>query len=283
MSKLFSALRIGQLEVAHRLVTTIDSEARLDAAGYRRRTTAGGLIITEACAGCDADRDGWSRISDAIHEAGGLVVALLAPTSERARADGIEIDPAMVDFQRVARFARSVGFDGVELDAREGSLPGRFLHPQTNGRDDDYGGDVERRMRFLLEAAHVLAGECSTERVGVRLSPCSREGQTDLFAAVMQALSERELAYIHLSPSGREHSARTVSIASCADRQVFRSDISSVLIASGEVDVTVAGSAVESRWADAIGFLQANDDPEFVGRLLRQEEERRRGEAPARI
>jgi 2,4-dienoyl-CoA reductase-like NADH-dependent reductase (Old Yellow Enzyme family) len=136
-------------------------------------------------------------------------------------------------------------------------------------------------MSFLLEAAYVIAEEFSSERVGVRLSPCSREGQLEQFAEVMRAVSERELAYIHLAdvkgPRTSLPGGHSVSISACAARRAFRSDISCVLIASDYCDVDVAASAVESRWADAVGFLQANDDPDFIVRLLRQERESRSG------
>ena len=95
-------------------------------------------------------------------------------------------------------------------------------------------------MRFLLEAAHVAAEAWTSERVGIRLSPYSREGQLDLFAEVMRALSEREISYVHLtSVNGRTAGPsewRPLSIAACADRRAFRSDVSCALIASDHVD-----------------------------------------------
>ena len=266
MSKLFSALRIGQLELSHRLVTPVRAESRFDVADYRRRATAGGLLVVEVSPEHATDQQRWERVTGAIHEEGAIVVALLAPSSA-PRADDVEVDLAMDDIQRAAKFARSVGFDGVELDARDGSLPARFLHAETNSRADDYGGDAERRMRFLLEAAYVISEECSNERVGVRLSPCAREGQRGLLAEVMRAVSERELAYIHLAKAEAPPALR-ISLATCADRRAFRSDISCALLASDDCDLEVAASVVESRWADAVGFLRANDDPDFVSRAL---------------
>lgn len=277
MTKLFSPLRIGQLELAHRLVTTVRPGSGLDAADYRERATAGGLVITEALLRT-ADLDRWERIAHAIHDRGGIAVALVAPQVARQQPAEVVIDSVMNDYQRAAQCARSAGFDAVELDASAGSLADGFLQPQINSRDDEYGGDAERRMMFLLEAAHVVADEWSNERVGVRLSPCAREGQVKLFAEVMRALSERELAYVHLANVNTDATnapvGRPVSIATAADRRAFRSDLSCALIATDHVDVGVAASAIGSRWADAIGFLQANDDPRFIKRLLCRETER---------
>ncbi|HEY4175836.1 MAG TPA: hypothetical protein VGM90_03355 [Kofleriaceae bacterium] len=274
MKKLFSGLRIGQLELAHRLVTTIDPRARLSADDYRRRATPGGLVIAARYADGAASPADWKRIVDSVHDVGSLAVALISPESKQQEPVVLDVDPVMDVYQRTARSARAAGFDGVELDAGAGALAERFLQAHTNARDDEYGGDTERRMRFLLEAVYVLAEEFSHERAGVRLSPCAREGQVELFADVMRALSERELAYVHLAhertPVAPRVSGLSVSIAACADRQVFRTDVSCALIASDFVDVDVATSAVERRWADAVGFFQTDEDPEFVARILRQ-------------
>jgi N-ethylmaleimide reductase len=187
----------------------------------------------------------------------------------------------MDHIQRAARIARAAGFDGIELDAAAGSLAECFLRPQTNSRDDGYGGDDERRMRFLLEAAHVIAEEFSSERVGVRLSPRARQGQKEVLAGVMRAVSEREMAYVHLAhveaPSTKAPDGPS-PMAACAERQMFRSDVSCALVVTDHCDVDLAMRAVDSRWADAVGFLQANDDPGFVGRLLGQEQ--RSGRTP---
>jgi 2,4-dienoyl-CoA reductase-like NADH-dependent reductase (Old Yellow Enzyme family) len=264
MSKLFSPLRIGQLELAHRLVTTVRPDNQLDQAGYRERATAGGLVITN---------DVQTSVCDAIHDAGGVAVAVVRPKIASRPAD-IVIESVMAQYHHAAQLARAAGFDGVELDASAGSLADSFLQPQINARDDDYGGDAERRMTFLLEAAHVVADEWSSERVGIRLSPCAREGEISLFAEVMRALSEREPAYVHLASVSSEMRQPPISIATAADRRAFRSDLSCALIATDHVDVEVAASAIGRRWADAIGFLQANDDPRFIKDLLCRESQR---------
>src|SRR5262249_31651756 len=147
---------------------------------------AGGLVITEALL-TTADLDRWERIADAIHDRGGIAVALVTPQAARQHPAGAVIGSARNDDHRAAQRARAAGFDGVELDASAGSLADGFLQPQINSRDDEYGGDAERRMMFLLEATHVAADAWSNERVGVRLSPCAREGQVKLFAEVMRA------------------------------------------------------------------------------------------------
>ena len=64
-----------------------------------------------------------------------------------------EILATIEDFARGAARARELGFDGVEIMGSEGYLLSQFMAPATNLREDDWGGDAERRMRFPLAVA----------------------------------------------------------------------------------------------------------------------------------
>ena len=55
-----------------------------------------------------------------------------------------------------ARLARELGFAAVEVMGSEGYLVDQFLSPVTNKRDDSWGGDAERRMRFGIEVASAV-------------------------------------------------------------------------------------------------------------------------------
>jgi 2,4-dienoyl-CoA reductase-like NADH-dependent reductase (Old Yellow Enzyme family)/thioredoxin reductase len=47
--------------------------------------------------------------------------------------------------------AREIGYDGVEIQAGYGDLISQILSPLTNKRDDELGGSLENRTRFLVE------------------------------------------------------------------------------------------------------------------------------------
>ncbi len=59
-------------------------------------------------------------------------------------------------FGETARVAKLAGFTGVQIHGAHGYLVSQFLSPLTNLRDDDWGGDVARRMRFVLEVARSM-------------------------------------------------------------------------------------------------------------------------------
>jgi len=62
-----------------------------------------------------------------------------------------EIREVIAAFGTAARRAAASGVDGVELNAGQRSLARQFLSPLTNLRQDDWGGPLEHRLRFLLE------------------------------------------------------------------------------------------------------------------------------------
>lgn len=66
---------------------------------------------------------------------------------------------------------KRTGHAGTEIHAAHGYLPAQFLSPATNHRNDLYGGDAERRFRFLRETVEAIRRHCGDDfLLGVRLS-----------------------------------------------------------------------------------------------------------------
>lgn len=73
-------------------------------------------------------------------------------------------------YGRSALILAEAGFDGLEIVASHGYLPAQFLNPRTNLRHDAYGGDVERRLRFLKETIRVVRERVPDRVLGLRIS-----------------------------------------------------------------------------------------------------------------
>jgi len=108
------------------------------------------------------------------------------------------------DYKKAAHNAKEAGFSGIEVHSANGYLLNQFLDSKTNLRDDQYGGNVENKFRFLRE---VLAAVCDiwpSNRVGVRLSPngvFNDMGSTDFretFLYAIKELNKLDLAYVHI-------------------------------------------------------------------------------------
>jgi 2,4-dienoyl-CoA reductase (NADPH2) len=74
----------------------------------------------------------------------------ITPFTPRAlSARGVE--RTIGDFVHCAKLARDAGYDGVEVMGSEGYLINEFIAARTNRRNDRWGGDADRRMRFPIE------------------------------------------------------------------------------------------------------------------------------------
>ncbi len=73
-------------------------------------------------------------------------------------------------FAAAARRCRDGGLDGIDVHASSGYLIEQFLSPANNVRDDEYGGPLENRMRFLIEVLEAVRSAVDHDIcVGIRL------------------------------------------------------------------------------------------------------------------
>ena len=231
MPHLFDPLQLGKLQLPNRLLMAPMTRSRASAEGvvtdrtaeYYRQRSGAGLIISESIQPSVIGQgytftpglhtpeqvEGWRGVTDAVHHAGGRIVAQLThtgrighpslypngelPVAPSAVASGEQlfslegmldhpvpreltiedIRTTVTDVATAARNAIDAGFDGVELHGANGYLIHQFLADNTNLRTDAYGGTVENRIRFAVEVATAVADVIGADRTGIRLSPGS--------------------------------------------------------------------------------------------------------------
>lgn len=90
---------------------------------------------------------------------------------ECERMNTAQIRETVAAFAAGARRARLAGADGVELHGANGYLITQFLSSAINDREDEYGGPLENRARFLLEAVAAIRAEVGRDfHLQVKLS-----------------------------------------------------------------------------------------------------------------
>lgn len=74
--------------------------------------------------------------------------------------DRTEIAELVTSYAHTAANLQRAGYDGTEIHGAHGYLVAQFLSPATNRRTDEYGGDPERRLRFLREIVEAIRQRC---------------------------------------------------------------------------------------------------------------------------
>lgn len=126
---------------------------------------------------------GLREMTDAVHEMGGRIFMQLAHAglfaairlsgkiplfvsdlkgfeeSPKKLITGTDIKGLVSAFAEAAGRAKAAGFDGVQIHSGHGYLLSQFLSPIYNRRRDEYGGDIENRVRIHLEILRALRKE----------------------------------------------------------------------------------------------------------------------------
>jgi 2,4-dienoyl-CoA reductase-like NADH-dependent reductase (Old Yellow Enzyme family) len=117
-----------------------------------------------AAAGSTAGNHIWMQISHAgrqtpiqvnAHPKAPSSVTVALPGGRFGRPVALteaEIVDLVGRYAHAARVARDTGFTGVQLHGAHGYLLSEFLSPKVNQRTDAWGGSLENRARFLMEA-----------------------------------------------------------------------------------------------------------------------------------
>nr|WP_282097081.1 hypothetical protein [Haemophilus influenzae] len=120
-----------------------------------------------------------------------------------------EINGLIQQFVQTTKIAEQAGFSGIQIHAAHGYLISQFLSPHHNRRrQDQWGGSLENRMRFLLETyTAILAAVGKDFLVGVKLNSADfQKGGFDESESVqvVQKLSEMGINFIEVSNGNYE-------------------------------------------------------------------------------
>ncbi len=231
----------------------------------------------------------WKNVTDAVHARGGRIFVQfmhvgriahsanrtipdlpVAPSAIRAAgqmwtdAKGLqdhdhpralethEIPSTIAEFAGATRNAFAAGFDGVELHAASGYLPNQFLSPGTNRRTDEYGGSVEKRIRFVIETLTAMIDAAgSPGKVGIKVSPgmnfndIQHDDPLPTYVALAQVILSLRLAYLHVMRAGigAEKAIRDVYPATLLVGGGFTKAEANQFVAEGRADAIVFGSS----------------------------------------
>ncbi|BCU79016.1 alkene reductase [Luteolibacter sp. LG18] len=230
--------------------------------------------------------EGWKLVTDAVHEAGGKIILQLwhvGRISDPVYLDGeLPVAPSAIapsghvslirpmkpfvtpraltieeihgiigDYRRAAENAKAAGFDGVEIHGANGYLPDQFLQSGTNHRTDEYGGSVENRARFMLEAVDAAISVWGADRVGLHLAPqgdshdMHDEDPAATFGYVAREASKRGLAFLFIREG--------LDVAKPVG-PVIREAFTGTYIANQQLTRESAEEALSSGLADAVSF-----------------------------
>ncbi len=312
---LFTPTTLGKLQLKNRIVMSPMTRSRaignvpneLMEAYYKLRADAG-LIITEGTSPSpnglgyaripgmfsDAQVQGWHRVTDGVHAAGGKIfiqlmhtgrvshpanmqatAKIIAPSAIAAPGEmwtdssamqphpvpaemsEADIAQAITEYANSAKRAIEAGFDGVELHGANGYLIDQFLNTASNKRTDRWGGSVENRIRFAVEVAKATAAAIGADHVGMRISPYGAFNGMGPDAE-MDALYERLIA--ELNSIGLvyihivDHSSMGAPEVSPVLKAKIRATFKGKYILSGGYDATRANADLDAKLGDLVAF-----------------------------
>jgi len=253
--------------------------------------------------------EGWKKITNVVHSKDGKIFVQLMHTGRISHhanmpEDAIIIAPSAVqptgqmwtdtlglqdypvpramsieeikhtkqEYVSAASNAIKAGFDGVELHGANGYLLEQFLSPVSNKRNDNYGGSVENRCRFLLEVIGGAVEAIGKERIGIRLSPYGVASDMPLYPEIdntYKYLSERlnrmEILYIHIV----DHSSMGAPEVPIEIKKAIRKRFQGTIILSGGYTKERAENDLQGGLANLIAFGKPFiNNPDLVERFI---------------
>jgi anthraniloyl-CoA monooxygenase len=182
------------------------------------------------------------------------------------RAMGQEdMDRICDEFVNAARIADVAGFDMLELHLAHGYLLSSFISPYTNRRQDEFGGDIEKRMTYPLRVLGAVRAAWAAEKpLSVRISAtdwvAGGTSETDMLAAARllkaagvdiinvstgQVAKEEDPVYGRMFQAPFADQIRNeVGIPTIVAGNITTADQANTLIAAGRTDIVAFGRAI---------------------------------------
>ncbi|WP_405476146.1 NADH:flavin oxidoreductase/NADH oxidase family protein [Streptomyces sp. NBC_00009] len=179
-----------------------------------------------------------------------------------------QIEDIIERFATAAAVCETAGFAGVQVHGAHGYLVNQFLSPLSNRRDDEWGGDPERRMRFVLEVVRRVRSRVSPGfAVAVKLNSADfqRGGFTEEDSrSVVAALAREGLDMIEVSGGNYESPAMAGSAAAStrAREAYFLEYARTVRGLVGDIPIAVTGGF---RSRDGMAAAVAAGECDVVG------------------
>lgn len=124
-----------------------------------------------------------------------------------------EIRGIIARFAHTARLCKEAGFDGVQIHGAHGYLVSQFLSPLANLRQDQWGGSIENRMRFVVEMVRAMRAAVGAKfPIGIKINSADfqRGGFNEEDAViVVKALEAEGIDLVEISGGTYESAAMT--------------------------------------------------------------------------
>ena len=198
-----------------------------------------------------------------------------------------EIQNIIRKFAVSAELSKKAGFGGVQIHGAHGYLVSQFLSPRHNQRDDQWGGPLENRMRFVLEVYKAIREKVGSDfPIGIKLNSADfmRGGFSEEDSMeVVKALAKAGIDLIEISggtyespsmvghkmkPSTQKREAYFLEYA-----EKVRKLIDTPLVVTGGFRSSEGMTmALQSGATDFIGLARPLAiDPEFPNKLMADE------------
>lgn len=187
----------------------------------------------------------------------------LAPPSMPRALTTAEVKELVQLYAQAARNALDAGFDGVEIHSANGYLINQFISAHSNQRDDEYGGSLQNRLRFLREVTQAVAAVVGKDRLGVRFAPLFastdearvylglvEENPHETYVEAVKVLEEVGIAYLSLAEADWENAPELPESFRSAVREVF----SGRILYAGKYTAERGKRVLEAGWGDLVAF-----------------------------